>query len=243
MPVSRSAKEEEVKALFPDARVARMDSDTMRKKHAHKKLIQSFENKEVDILIGTQMVTKGLDFEDVNVVGIVDVDSMLNYPDFRANERTFNLITQVSGRAGRKGQQGLVILQTDTPDHEILTQIKSYDYESFYRTELNERKSFNYPPFVHLIKLVVRHADYSRCEYVAGIMAKDLETYFGKERVLGPTLPLVPRIRNKHYIEIVLKIEKKIIKAVDFLHDYLERISEEWSKKGVEFIADTDTYN
>ncbi len=234
--------EEECKTLFPDARIARMDLDSMRRKHAHEKLINAFEKGEIDILIGTQMVTKGLDFENVSVVGVLDVDAMLNFPDFRAYERTFNLITQVSGRAGRKNKQGLVILQTHNPDHEIIRQIKSYDFESFYKSQLQERLDFNYPPFSHLIKIIFRHTDGSRAEYAAEQMAKNLKRYFGSNRVLGPSRPIVPRIRNKHYFEVIIKVEKNILKAIDFLRQKIAEYSEEWSKKGVDIIADTDTY-
>jgi primosomal protein N' (replication factor Y) len=175
--------EEEILNIFPGAKVERMDLDSMRKKHAHEHLIEKFERGEVDILIGTQMVTKGLDFENVSVVGVIDVDSMVNFPDFRSYERTFNLITQVSGRAGRQKKQGLVILQTYNPSSKLIKQIKEYDYKTFYNDLFAERKKFGYPPYSRLIKVIFRHSDYSRTKLCATEFYKKSAAYFGSERV------------------------------------------------------------
>ncbi|HIE16551.1 MAG TPA: primosomal protein N', partial [Bacteroidales bacterium] len=148
--------EEEINILFPEAKTARMDLDTMRKKHAHQTLITQFENHEIDILIGTQMVSKGLNFENVSLVGIIDVDSLMFFPDFRSHERTFQLVTQVSGRAGRSHRQGKVILQTSQPENILIKKIISYDFNGFAIKELEERRQFLYPPYSHLIKILLK---------------------------------------------------------------------------------------
>jgi len=234
--------EEEIKLIFPDARVARMDLDSMRKKHTHEKLIAEFESGHIDILIGTQMVTKGLDFENVSVVGVVDVDAMSSFPDFRSYERTFNLITQVSGRAGRQKKQGMVLLQTYNPENKLINWIKNYDFTTFYRELFEERKRFLYPPFTHLIKVIFRHSDFSRTRQCASEFYAEAKKYFGKKRVYGPSQPLVPRIRNKYYFEVVFKIEKNILPALDKIRELIAQHHKIWNKKGVEIIADTDAY-
>jgi primosomal protein N' (replication factor Y) len=198
--------EAEVTELFPDASVARMDMDTTRGKKSYEKIIAAFERNETNILIGTQMVSKGLDFDNVSIVGILNADNLLNYPDFRAYERAFQLMTQVSGRAGRKNKQGLVFLQTAHPDSAIINFVKSNDYESFYRLQRDERELFRYPPFFRLITLVLRARDEHIVDGAAKDLALSLRQSFG-DRVLGPGKPPVSRIQSLYIRHISLKIE------------------------------------
>jgi len=148
--------EKEVTALFPDAKVGRMDLDTTRGKHGYEKIITAFEQQELDILVGTQMVTKGLDFRNVNLVGVMNADSLLNFPDYRAHERTYQLLTQVSGRAGRTKKRGRVVIQTYNPYHQILKQVTNSDYEGMYKEQLYEREQFKYPPVNRIIKITFK---------------------------------------------------------------------------------------
>lgn len=199
--------EEEIKLLFPEARVSRMDLDTTRTKRAHENLIGELEAGNVDILIGTQMVSKGLDFEKVSLVGILDADSMLNYPDFRAHERAFQLMAQVSGRAGRKGKQGTVVLQTANPLHPVVLQVIQNDYKSLYDAQVQERQHFKYPPYYRLVELTVKHKDVNKTDRAAKNLALGLRHLFG-DRVLGPHTPLIGRIQNMYIRQIMLKIER-----------------------------------
>ena len=197
--------ETELKPLYPDAAIARMDSDTTRGKYGFEKIITAFEQGETDILVGTQMLTKGLDFRKVSVVGILNADSMLNIPDFRAHERSFQLIQQVSGRAGRTQKRGKVFIQTYNPYHQILQQVSVNDYEGMYKEQLEERHIYKYPPFCRLIKITLKHRDYQKIEEASSWMGQGLKNLFGKE-VLGPEPPPVSRIRNEYYRNILIKI-------------------------------------
>ncbi|MBP5136025.1 MAG: primosomal protein N' [Paludibacteraceae bacterium] len=198
--------EDELSQIFPEAKIARMDLDTTRTRNAYVKIISSFETGAVDILIGTQMVSKGLDFKNVSLVGVLNADNLLNYPDFRANEKAFQMLTQVSGRAGRAGKQGRVILQTSTADSEVIRQVINNDYPSMFSTQMTERKMFKYPPFFRLIYVELRHRDQGVTNAAADFMATAMRKVFGW-RVLGPDNPPVPRIQNKYIRRIVLKIE------------------------------------
>lgn len=197
--------EAEVKELFPKARVARMDLDTTRGKHSYERIITNFEQHEVDILIGTQMVTKGLDFRNVKLVGIMNADNMLNFPDFRAHERSFQLMQQVAGRAGRTNERGKVLIQTFDPFHKILQQISVNDYSGMFFEQLDERYNFKYPPIFRLIKITLRHRDYNKVETGAEWFAKSLRNVF-RQHVLGPEFPPVARIRNQYNKNILIKI-------------------------------------
>jgi primosomal protein N' (replication factor Y) len=212
--------EEEVCELFPEASVARMDLDTTRSKRAYEKIIAGLENRETDVLIGTQMISKGLDFDNVSIVGILNADSSLNYPDFRAHEKTFQLMTQVSGRAGRKNKQGLVLLQTAQPEHPVIGYIVNNDYESFYNMQIAERQLFRYPPFYRLISIVLKGRDEQALESAAKQFAVALSATFG-DRILGPTKPPVSRIQSLYIRHILLKIEnnasvQKVREAIRF---------------------------
>ncbi len=199
--------EEDLHILFPGARVARMDMDTTRAKNGFEKLIYQFENRQIDILAGTQMVTKGLDFDHVSVVGILDADQLLNYPDFRSFERAFQLIAQVSGRAGRKNKQGKVIIQTSQPNHPVLMKITNNDYQQFFNDQMKERRLFRYPPGYRLIRLVLKHQDRERLDQSANNLASALRKLFNKN-VLGPEYPVVSRVQNLYQKEIWIKLER-----------------------------------
>ncbi len=233
--------EEEINLLFPEAKTARMDLDSMRKKHAHEMLIAQFENREIDILIGTQMVSKGLDFEHVSLVGIVDVDSLMFFPDFRSHERAFQLITQVSGRAGRSHKQGKVILQTSQPNSKLINQIISYNYNDFIKEQLLERKKFLYPPYCHLIKISLRHRNWKCIEIAAEKTSNRLKQVFGKH-VLGYTEPPISRIKNQYIREILLKVEreKSQTKAKELLFATIDELQQQPFFKGVSFQLEVD---
>ncbi|WP_416442237.1 primosomal protein N' [Leeuwenhoekiella sp. A16] len=200
--------ETELKTLFPDTKVARMDSDTTRGKYGFEKIITAFEQGETDILVGTQMLTKGLDFRNVTLVGILHADSMLNIPDFRAHERSFQLIQQVSGRAGRTQKRGKVLIQTYNPYHQILQQVSQNNYEAMYTEQLEERHIYKYPPFCRLIKITLKHRDFQKIEEASVWMGQALKNIFS-EQILGPEPPPVSRIRNEYYRNILIKIPRK----------------------------------
>lgn len=201
--------EDYVMELFPDARVARMDLDTTRTRNAYERLISDFSAHKTDILIGTQMVSKGLDFDKVSVVGILNADSMLNYPDFRAYEHAFMMMAQVAGRAGRKGKQGLVILQTKSPQLPVITQVVRNDCEGLFADQLDERQAFCYPPFCHLIYVFLKHRDDAVVASASMRLGDILRGWFGS-RVLGPDKPSVSKVKTLNIRKIMLKLENGI---------------------------------
>jgi primosomal protein N' (replication factor Y) len=201
--------EEEIEILFPEAKVARMDLDTTRSKYAYKQIIDDFEEQNIDILIGTQMVTKGLDFDHVSVVGILNADSLFSFPDFRSHERGYQLIMQVSGRAGRKHKQGKVFIQTLQPQHPVIQYVINDDLKLFYNNQLQERKQYHYPPYSRLIQLSVVAKDVNLVNNMSEELAKRLRGTFGKD-LLGPQFPLVSKIKNNYYKRIILKIDKSL---------------------------------
>ncbi|MBO5922489.1 MAG: primosomal protein N' [Bacteroidaceae bacterium] len=198
--------EDDLQNLFPEARIERMDLDTTRTRTAYEKIIEDFQQGKTDILIGTQMVSKGLDFDNVAVVGIINADTLLNYPDFRATERAFQLMAQVAGRAGRKNGQGTVFLQTRMSDAAVIPQIVKNDYTSFYNQQLSERMLFHYPPFYRLVYIYMKHRDVHVLEEFSDIIAKRMRDIFDN-RILGPDLPPVARIKQLYIRKIVLKVE------------------------------------
>ena len=197
--------EKELVDLFPDHVIARMDQDTTRGKHGYEKIINRFEQGEVHILVGTQMLSKGLDFRNVTLVGIMNADNLLNFPDFRAHERSFQLIQQVSGRAGRTEKRGKVLVQTYNPFHQILQQVSVNDYSGMFKDQIEERHQYKYPPFFRLIKITIKHKDYNKVNNAAGWLAKSLRNVF-KDNVLGPEFPPIARIRNQYHKNILIKI-------------------------------------
>ena len=198
--------EDDLQNLFPEARIERMDLDTTRTRTAYENIIEGFQQGKTDILIGTQMVSKGLDFDNVAVVGIINADTLLNYPDFRATERAFQLMAQVAGRAGRKNGQGTVFLQTKMTDAPVIPQIVKNDYEAFYNQQLSERMLFHYPPFYRLVYIYMKHRDVHVLEEFSDIIAKRMREIF-YNRILGPDLPPVARIKQLYIRKIVLKVE------------------------------------
>ena len=201
--------EDRVRELFPEARIARMDLDTTRSAGAYQRIIGDFSSGRTDILIGTQMISKGLDFSGVTVVGILNADTMLNYPDFRAYEHAYMMLTQVSGRAGRRGERGLVILQTKSPDLPVIQQVVSGDFKTFASDLMDERRMFHYPPFYHLVYVYLRYRNEAVVESAAIEMASRLRQQFG-ERVLGPDKPAVARVKTESIRKIVVKLEQGI---------------------------------
>ncbi len=200
--------EEELGTLFPNAKVSRMDLDTTRGKHSYEKIIMAFEKQEVDILVGTQMLTKGLDFRNVDLVGIMNADSLLNFPDYRAHERSFQLLTQVSGRAGRTQKRGKVIIQSYNPYHQILKQVATNDYLGMFNEQLYERQLYKYPPFARIIKVTFKHKEFNKLNEAAEWFAAGLRTIFGGS-VLGPEFPAVPRIRNQYLKHVIIKLDQE----------------------------------
>ncbi len=218
--------ENELQIFFPDAKIERLDLDATRRKYAHEEIIYRFSKGEIDILIGTQMVTKGLDFEKVNTVGILNADNSLFFPDFRANERSFQLFTQVSGRAGRRHKQGKVIIQTSHPEHPVMRLVLENNYKKLYETEIVLRRQFGYPPFTRLIKLSIKHSNPKTVNGFAEKLEVILKKSLGKKRVLGPHTPVVKRIKNQYILEFLIKVEKVsyLPKIKNFLKQSVENI-------------------
>ena len=233
--------EEIIKEIFPDVRSKRMDWDSTRGKWSFDKIINSFANHEVDILIGTQMITKGLDFKNVNLVGVLNTDHFLNFPDFRAHEKAFQVLTQVAGRSGRSGQRGKVFLQTYQPEHSIIKNVINNDYDEMYNNQLIERKDYNYPPFVRLIRITLKDKSYEKLNSSSDWINKVMRANY-KGIVLGPVYPEVSRIKNKYHKEFLIKLAglkelnnfrntfQSIIKSFDSISKY----------RSVRIIVDVD---
>jgi primosomal protein N' (replication factor Y) (superfamily II helicase) len=202
--------EDELQICLPDARIGRMDLDTVRTKNAHSRLINDFEEKRLDILVGTQMVTKGLDFDNVSIVGVLSADHSLQFPDFRAAERAFQVITQVAGRAGRKNKRGRVIIQTFDPKHIVLKNIVENNYEGFFEREIAEREAFKYPPFYRVIRITLSHKKIEPLNQASRIFGAHLLEHLGRERILGPSLPPVPKLRDYFLMDVLLKLERNV---------------------------------
>lgn len=233
--------EEEIGRLFPAARVMRMDLDTTRSKNAYRTIINAVANHEVDILIGTQMVTKGLHFDDVSLVAVLNADPMLNQPDFRSYERAYQMLEQVAGRAGRKGQQGEVFIQTFEPQNAVLDYVRRHDYEGLYGSQIADREQFGYPPFHRLIVLVLKHRNISRLEAASRVLQERLKQVFGS-RVSGIIVPSVPRVRNEYVREIRLRIEASagIGRAKALLREQIGYVQSLPDCKGTAIMADVD---
>jgi primosomal protein N' (replication factor Y) len=236
--------EDELSVLMPDARLARMDLDTTRSRNSLQTILNNLEEKKIDVLVGTQMVAKGLDFADVTVIGIINADSLLKYPDYRANERSFQMLAQVSGRAGRRGKQGKVVIQTYDPGHRVIKQVIENDYSDLYFTEMEERKSFKYPPYYRIISLDVKHKNpeilYNQAEY----LANELRKHFG-DRVIGPEPPLINRIRNYYIKSTMLKFERdtiSIVKAKAIIREVITQFQTTKLSKGGIVQPDVDPY-
>ena len=234
--------EEQLQEIFPDAKVARMDIDTVKGKNAHDVLIQQFEQRKIDILVGTQMVVKGLDFDNVDLVGILDADGLLHFADFRVNERAFQLMEQVSGRAGRKEATGKVMIQTANPSHPVLQIVQQHDYIKMVTEELEKRKQFFYPPFSRLIHLSFRHKMKDVVERAAYDFANALKNRYG-QYIVGPAEPVIGRIRNQYLMELLLKLPRDGKTLNQCKKDLLEQIAilhQNKSFRSVTIVADVD---
>jgi len=236
--------EDELQLLLPDARIARMDLDTTRSRNSLQTLLNDLEEKKIDVLVGTQMVAKGLDFSGVTVIGIVNADSLLKFPDYRANERSYQLLAQVSGRAGRRDKQGKVVIQTYDVNHRVIKQVIENDYTGLYFTEMEERRNFKYPPFYRIINLDIKHKDPEMVNNQSAYLAVELRKHFG-DRVIGPEYPLVGRIRNYYIKSIMLKFEKdavSIAKAKTIIRDTITQFQTTKLSKGSIVQPDVDPY-
>ncbi len=235
--------EDTIKKCFPEARVARMDQDTTRTRQAYEQIIGDFERGETDILVGTQMVAKGLDIDRVTVVGILDADSMMNQPDFRAHERAFQLMEQVSGRAGRRQTQGLVILQTRGAGDELLEQVRNNDFTAFFKSQIEEREAFLYPPFCRLIDIYVKHRDAAIADHLAQDLATALRRSFA-HRLLGPDVPPVGRVHLFSIRKLTLKIEPQL--SLSAVHSTLRQMQTHFLSRmeyaSAQFYYDVDPY-
>ncbi|CAL2063264.1 Primosomal protein N' [Tenacibaculum sp. 190524A05c] len=233
----------ELKELFPNHNIGRMDSDTTRGKFGYQKIIEAFEAQEIDILVGTQMLSKGLDFANVLLVGILSADTMLNYPDFRAHERAYQLMVQVSGRAGRSERQGMVAIQTFNPYHQILQQVSTNSYEEMYTEQLQDRWQYHYPPYYRLIKITLKHKDYVKVNEGVNWLAKALQNVF-RENVLGPTAPAVSRVRNQYIKNLMIKIPPK--QSLTKTKEQLQKVKTTFEAvkefRPIRFIVDVDAY-
>jgi primosomal protein N' (replication factor Y) len=233
--------EKEVEELFPGAVVARLDLDTTRKKYAYQEIIHKFETKEIDILIGTQMITKGLDFDNVALVGILNADNMLNFPDFRAHEKAYQLMAQVAGRSGRRGERGKVVIQTYNPFHQIVQQVSSNNFDAMAKEQLQERRNYYYPPFYRLIKLTLKHRDRNMVDNVAQHVAVSIRNLKGAI-VLGPEYPSVARVRNLYNKNILIKIknDKDIEPSKKYIKQVFNHFHEIKAFRSVRFVIDVD---
>lgn len=233
--------EEDAEQCFPEYKIARMDLDTTRTRKAYEQIIEDFQQKKSQILIGTQMVTKGLDFDNVSVVGILSADTMMNFPDFRAHERAFQLMAQVAGRAGRKNRKGTVVLQTAHPEYPLIHQIIHHDYQGMYRTQIAEREQFSYPPFFRLIYIYLKHRDEQLLNSLSRTYAACLKQVFG-QRVLGPDNPPVARIQTLYIRKIILKIENRasMPKVKNLLHQVQDEMLKDDRFKSVILYYDVD---
>ena len=233
--------EDQIMELFPEAKVARMDLDTTRTKNAYARIIEDFAYGKTNVLIGTQMITKGLDFDRVQLVGILDADSMLNYPDFRAYEHSYMMLQQVSGRAGRKGKQGLVILQTKSADLPVIEQVAANDSKTFYEDLDEERRLFNYPPYTRLIYVYLKHQHDNVVESAALMLGSILRGWFG-ERILGPDKPAVARVKSMCIRKIMIKLENGIDqkKVREYLRMAQKQILQDKQYAALQIFYDVD---
>lgn len=233
----------ELQELFPEAKVGRMDLDTTRGKYGYQKILNAFQEHEIDILVGTQMLSKGLDFANVSLVGVLNADNMLNFPDFRAHERSFQMLTQVSGRAGRAKKRGKVAIQTFNPFHQILQQVTTNDYNKMYKEQLDERHQYMYPPIIRLIKITLKHKDYTKVDMASQWLGKSLINTFG-DNVLGPTSPAISRIRNQHIKTIIIKLPKE--RSLKQSKSVVQKIKNSFQSiadyRAIRFNIDVDNY-
>ncbi|MCB2407533.1 replication restart helicase PriA [Hymenobacter lucidus] len=235
--------EDDLKIMLPQANVQRMDLDTTRAKNSYQQIISDFEQQTTNVLVGTQMVTKGLDFANVSLVGIINADSIIHYPDFRAHERAFQMFVQVSGRAGRKGKKGKVIIQTADPAQVIFDKVIRNDYLEFYEYEITQRREYGFPPFMRVIRLTVKHVDQLVAEQAAILLTQELVYRLGREAVLGPEAPYIFRIRNFYLQEITIKLDREhtVLKhAKGQISEAINVVKDQKEFKQARLVADVD---
>lgn len=236
--------EDEIKIQFPEARVLRLDLESTRTKHGHEQIISDFEAQQADILIGTQMLSKGLDFGNVTLVGVINADQLLYFPDFRANERAYQMLTQVSGRAGRKSKQGKVIIQTNSPMHHVIQEVLHQGYERLFANEDAERARFGYPPYTRLIRLIIKHREYGTCEKAAFELQKMLFSRLGSS-VIGPESPYVGRVRNQYIKEILVKTDRNsphLGRIKEFISACINQVVTDKTYRQSTIFADVDPF-
>ncbi|MCF8369167.1 MAG: primosomal protein N' [Bacteroidales bacterium] len=233
--------EDDLAILYPDARIKRMDLDTTRSKFAYQHIINDFENRRIDILVGTQMVTKGLDFDNVSIVGIMNADSMICFPDFRSYERSYQLMAQVSGRAGRKNKRGKVIIQAYNPYHSVIRDVIANDYQSMYSSQILERRNFNYPPFYRLVYVSLKHKDARLLNEGARELAIILRDQFGN-RILGPEYPLIAKIKNLYIKRILIKLERddQLLNNKKSIADLIDKFHSQAIYRNIRAVIDVD---
>ncbi len=241
--------EEDLKLLVPEARIERLDLDAVKRKNGHHKIIRLFEEQKIDVLVGTQMVTKGLDFDHVRLVGILNADMLLHYPDLRSSERAFQLMAQVAGRAGRKQKQGKVIIQTSKPDHPVLQFVLNNNYEAFFEEEIKMRKLFKYPPFYRLIKIEIKHRDVKIAEEAAKVFFEKIRVVKTEStkglQIIGPATPVISRIRNLWIKEIMIKIPKStsiMSEVKKLIRESADALIKEKKFGAVQVVVDVDPY-
>ncbi|MCA6378997.1 MAG: primosomal protein N' [Cytophagales bacterium] len=235
--------EEELKLYFPDARIQRMDSDTTRSKSGYETIINSFEKGETDILVGTQMVTKGLDFDRVNLVGVFDADRMMHFPDFRSYEKAFQLITQVSGRSGRREKKGKVVIQTSNPEHPLFTFVINHNVSGFIQEQLNDRQEFFYPPFSRLINVTIKHTNKTVANDIANRLSDQLAKNEKGIKIVGPGEPMISKIRNEFLMSILIKIGRdqgRLGEIKRQLYDIVETLMETKEFRNTKIVFDVD---
>jgi primosomal protein N' (replication factor Y) len=232
---------EEIARLIPEARIERLDGDTSTSERAFKSIVHRFESGEADILVGTQILTKGFDFGGVTTVGILNADNLLTMPDFRASERAFQLMMQVAGRAGRRNDRGRVVIQTSQPTHPVIRFVATGDYHGMANSELAERKAFGYPPYSHLIRILLRHEDYNLLRHASHALAEVMRKKFG-ERVMGPVSAALEMLRGEHRAEIILKIEvgASMQRARTLLGEAIKTVETDTRYKTVKIAVDVD---
>ena len=233
--------EEDLNLVMPEAKVARLDLDTTRSKNDYQNILEAFQDKETNILVGTQMVTKGLDFDSVKVVGILNADNMLSFPDFRAHERSFQLMAQVAGRAGRKGKQGKVIIQTYEPAHPVLQDVLRNDFRGLYDKQMVIRRQFGYPPFYRLILIRLKHKDYQKLNPAAAELASMLRPIF-KQDLLGPEYPVVSRVKNLYIKQMMVKFRRdyNTQKVKELIAQQIHLFQQDAEYKSVQVQIDVD---
>jgi primosomal protein N' (replication factor Y) len=234
--------EDEIAELFPSAKVSRLDYDATKTKHGYAEVISKFENRETDILVGTQMVSKGLDFDYVSLVGVINADQLIHHPGFRSHERAFQLMLQVAGRAGRKNKRGKVVIQTSDPLHPVIQNIINHDYKAMYERELIHRRQFHYPPFARMIEIKLQHKNIQTVEQAALYLANETRK-LNKAIVLGPAIPFISKINNYYLREILIKSNKQAKDLSAFKHllqQVLDKMKTIAEFKSVQISVDVD---